>query len=162
MKTLHIVRHGKSSWDLTGVSDFDRPLIEKGILNSYTMAQRLNDKFGKADLIISSPANRALHTAIIFARVLNLNFDKIQIIESLYECETSTIIDIIEGNSSDINNLVIVGHNPIFTNFANLYLPDYIDNIPTSGVVNLSFNTKKWNIINIAPIFSEIDFPKKE
>ncbi len=162
MKTLHIVRHAKSSWDLPGISDFDRPLLEKGILNSYTMAQRLHDKYGKADLIVTSPANRALHTAIIFARVLKLYLDKIQIEESLYECETSSVIDIIEGVSSEVNNLIIVGHNPTFTNFANLYLPDYVDNIPTSGIVNLRFDTRKWNIIDIAPIFSEIDFPKKE
>jgi len=126
------------------------------------MAQRLHDKYGKADLIVTSPANRALHTAIIFARVLKLYLDKIQIEESLYECETSSVIDIIEGVSSEVNNLIIVGHNPTFTNFANLYLPDYVDNIPTSGIVNLRFDTRKWNIIDIAPIFSEIDFPKKE
>jgi phosphohistidine phosphatase len=162
MKTLHIVRHGKSSWDLPGVSDFDRPLLEKGISNSYTLAQRLCDKYGKTDLIITSPANRALHTAIILARVSKIDLKNIQINENLYDCETSTVIDIIEETNSDIKNLIIVGHNPSFTNLANLYLPDYIDNIPTSGIVTLRFNTKKWSIIDIAPVFSEIDFPKKE
>jgi phosphohistidine phosphatase len=162
MKTLHIVRHSKSSWDFRGVSDFDRPLLENGILNSYTMAQGLYDKFGKVDLIITSPANRALHTAIIFASVSKINMDKVIINQNLYDCDTSTVSDIIEETNPEVNNLIVVGHNPSLTNLANLYLPDYLENIPTSGIVTLRFDTKKWGIIDLAPIFSEIDFPKKE
>jgi len=85
----------------------------------------------------------------------------IQIKSNIYEAETSSIVDLIEETSSDINNLLIVGHNPTFTNLANLYLTDYIENLPTSGVVTLNFDTKNWNIIDKQPISTEIDFPQK-
>lgn len=161
MKTLHIVRHGKSSWDLPGVSDIDRPLIEKGILNNYHMAEFLKAKFNKPDLIYSSHASRAIHTAIIYAKIFEIDFNNIKISNILYQGDTSEIIDFIEETSSKINYLLIVGHNPVFTNLANLYLPEYIENIPTSGIVTLQFDIKDWNIIDKSVVASEFDFPKK-
>jgi len=161
MKTLHIVRHGKSSWDFPEISDIDRPLIEKGILNNYLIAERIVNKFLKPDLIYTSAAIRCIHTAIIFARAIGVDLRNIQIKSNIYEAETSSIVDLIEETSSDINNLLIVGHNPTFTNLANLYLTDYIENLPTSGVVTLNFDTKNWNIIDKQPISTEIDFPQK-
>jgi phosphohistidine phosphatase len=162
MKTLHIIRHGKSSWDLPGIADIDRPLIEKGIVNNYLMAERLKQKFSLPELIYSSPANRAIHTAIIFSRVLKINLNCIVIENRMYEAETSSILDLVEETKSNINNLTIIGHNPVFTDLANLFLPESLLNIPTSGVVSLQFDMKDWKISNKTPVHTRIDFPKKE
>lgn len=159
MKTLHIVRHGKSSWDLPDVSDIDRPLLEKGIQNNYCIAELLKSKFDKPGLVYSSPASRAIHTAIIFSKIMEVDFNNIKISENLYESETSTIINLIEKNSSEIKNILIVGHNPVFTKLANLYLPEYLENIPTSGVVTLQFDIKNWGIIDKTPVATEFNFP---
>jgi phosphohistidine phosphatase len=160
MKTLHIVRHGKSSWDLPGISDIDRPLIEKGVQNNYVMAERLKAKFEKPQLILSSPAIRAIHTAIIFARILNVSVEFIQFRNNIYESEPSFIFEIIEEAPININNLMIFGHNPTFTDFANHFLIPKIDNLPTSGIVSLQFNSKNWHIKNVKPILREVDYPK--
>lgn len=160
MKTLHIVRHGKSSWDLLGVSDIDRPLMEKGLQNNYQMAERLKKKFEKPGLILSSPANRAIHTAIIFARTFGLDSSSIQINDKIYDNTPERIIELIEKVPENIDSLIIVGHNPTFTDLANLFLSNNIDNLPTSGVVSLQFQTKSWKIINAKPVFSQIDYPK--
>ena len=160
MKTLHIVRHGKSSWDLPGVADIDRPLLEKGVQNNYHMAERLKNNFEIPDLIISSPANRAIHTAIILARAIGLSLGCIQINEHIYESTPATIIDMILEIPENIKSLLIVGHNPTFTDLANLFLLNKIDNLPTSGIVSLQFQTKNWKIINTMPVFSKIDYPK--
>lgn len=162
MKTLHLVRHGKSSWDMPGISDIDRPLIEKGMNNAYSMSRELEIKYGIPDMIICSSANRAIHTAIIFARTMRAKMGIIKIDEKIYEASTSTIIDIIEETSSKINKLLIVGHNPTFTDLANLFLPQHLDNLPTLGIVTMRFETKDWNIIDKTPVFTEVNFPKKE
>jgi phosphohistidine phosphatase len=162
MKTLHIVRHGKSSWDLPGISDIDRPLIEKGIVNNYNMAERLKQKYSIPEIIYSSPANRAMHTAIIFARALKINLNDIVINSIIYEGEVSSILDLIEETKSTINNLMIVGHNPVFTDLANLFLPESILNVSTSGIVTLQFELKDWKISGKTPSRANIDFPKKE
>ena len=72
MKTLFIVRHGKSSWDYETVKDIDRPLGERGIHDAEKVAGRLRKSGRKPELMISSPATRALHTATIFQRILEI------------------------------------------------------------------------------------------
>ena len=162
MKTLHIIRHGKSSWDLPAITDIDRPLIEKGIVNNYIMAERLKQKLSIPEIIYCSPANRAMHTSIIFARTLKINFDCIIIKNVIYEGDTSSIINMLENTKPTINNLMIVGHNPVFTDLANLFLPESIISIPTSGIVSLHFELKDWKISGKTPARANIDFPKKE
>jgi phosphohistidine phosphatase len=162
MKTLHIVRHGKSSWDLPGISDIDRPLIEKGIINNYLMAESFKLKYSIPEIIYCSPANRAIHTAIIFSRVMKVSFDALIIKSKLYESGVSTVLDIIEDSKSNINNLMIIGHNPVFTEVANLFLPENIAIIPTSGIVTLQFDLKNWKISHKTPVSSSTDFPKKD
>jgi phosphohistidine phosphatase len=161
MKTLHIARHGKSTWDLPGIADIDRPLLEKGILNTYVMADLIEKKFPIPNLIISSTACRALHTATIMARALKLKTSAITLNKRIYESNTSTILDIIEDVDDEVNCLMIVGHNPTFTELANLFLTEQIDNLPTSGIVTLHFEEKKWSIMDKTPIFAEVNYPKK-
>jgi len=66
MKTLYIVRHAKSSWDYEGIEDIDRPLKKRGIHDAHLVSKFLAAKINKPDVFISSSANRALHTAVIF------------------------------------------------------------------------------------------------
>ena len=69
-KILHVVRHAKSSWDYDGIADIDRTLKSKGIRSAYEISRKMKLSQQLPQLIISSPAIRALHTAVIFARVL--------------------------------------------------------------------------------------------
>ena len=66
MKTLYIVRHAKSSWKYEGVDDIDRPLKERGIKDAHFLSKHLSKKIKRPDVFLSSSANRALHTAVIF------------------------------------------------------------------------------------------------
>ena len=84
-RKLFIIRHGKSSWDHPGLDDIDRPLAERGILNSEEMAKRLSNKGLIPELLVSSPASRALNTALIMARFWMLKPAALQIYEPLYD-----------------------------------------------------------------------------
>jgi phosphohistidine phosphatase len=70
MKTLFIVRHAKSSWTYKGIEDIDRPLKKRGIKDAHLMSKFLCKKIEKPDVFVTSSANRALHTAIIFVKNL--------------------------------------------------------------------------------------------
>ena len=83
MKKLVLLRHAKSSWDFN-VSDKDRPLTERGIDRVKMISIRSSKILSGADLIFSSPANRALHTACIMINSLGLSFDKIVLKKELY------------------------------------------------------------------------------
>lgn len=161
MKDLYIVRHGKSSWATDGISDIDRPLKERGIHDGYKIAEKLLSTNRIPELIISSSANRALHSASIFARTLKFPLEKMIIYEELYLAEISTILKIIKQTGDDINSLMIFGHNPSFSDLANLFVNNIVGNMPTTGIVALSFDTNSWsNIEELKPEDWFFDYPK--
>ncbi|MCX7987644.1 MAG: histidine phosphatase family protein [Bacteroidales bacterium] len=162
MKILHILRHGKSSWDYPGIDDLDRPLIERGIKNAISTGTYLFETYGQPSLIITSPAIRALHTAILIARSCGVPYGKVVIDERIYESYSSSIIEVVEELPSNYESIVVVGHNPMLTEFCNLFLPDYLENLPTSGLVTLTFDIKTWSIVNQQPVLSKVYFPRKD
>jgi phosphohistidine phosphatase len=161
MKTIYLVRHAKASWDEPGVSDADRPLIPKGVKNTKLIVDFLLKRESSIDLIISSPAVRAFETAKIVAEGLNYPVNKIKIDRKIYDGYYDRILDIIYGTSSDLNSLMIFGHNPTITNLANLFLHPGIEAMPTSCIVCLSFLVDKWEEIPSNEAVREfIVFPK--
>jgi phosphohistidine phosphatase len=159
-KTLFVVRHAKSSWDYPAVSDIDRPLKERGIKDAYEMANRIVKKAYLPDSIISSPALRALHTAIIFSRVLDFPAEDIIINQDLYLSEADHILSVITATDKSIKSLMIFGHNPGFTELVNYLTELEIDNLPTSGLVMIRFQTELWKgISKKCHIVEYFDFP---
>ena len=149
-KTLHIVRHGKALQDYWHIHDYDRPLIEKGIINNVAMAKQFLAKYPVPELIISSHSARTLHTAHIFAQVMGYPHARVQVNERLYLCEESEASGIITCLSDEIESVMIVGHNPGLTYLAYTYTQQSIDSIPTSGVVTIRFETNRWSEIGKA------------
>jgi phosphohistidine phosphatase len=148
-KVLHIVRHAKSSWDSDGIADIDRTLKPKGIRNAYETARKIKLINNLPDMIVSSPADRALHTAIIFARVFEYPLGKLLINDVLYEFSKDHILDFVRDFDNSKSSLMIFGHNPDVTNLVNYFLKKSITEIPTSGVTTLMFSCDTWK--NIAP-----------
>ena len=162
MKNLFIVRHGKSSWDYDSIDDIDRPLKNRGIADGYKMAGRLLKQKFKPDLLVSSSACRAFHTATIFHRVLHMDAEKFRIDPALYLSGVDDILSVIYGIDDRINSLMIFGHNPGFTDISNYLSTMNIDNVPTTGIVHLVFDTKKWTTIGREVLVNEsFDFPRK-
>jgi phosphohistidine phosphatase len=114
-------------------------------------------------MIVSSPSNRALHTAIIFARVLEYPLKNLQINAVLYEFSKDHILDFIRDFDNGKNSLMIFGHNPDVTNLVNYFIKKAVNEIPTSGVTTLMFSSDTWK--NIAPENMDkhvFHFPSKE
>ncbi len=161
-KKIFIVRHGKSDWSTPDISDIDRPLKPRGVRDAYKMAKLLKQKKEQANLIISSPATRAIHTAIIFSRILQIPEKNILVEYKLYMADSAAIKEYCQNISDDYNEIMIVGHNPGFTSFANKFTPNDITNVPTSGLVILDFDCSSWK--DIAPEVLKdhfFDYPRK-
>ncbi|TVQ09171.1 MAG: hypothetical protein EA361_15665 [Bacteroidetes bacterium] len=156
MKTLYLVRHGKSSWEDMSHQDYERPLLEKGIRRTRKVALFLKEKNVKPDLIISSHAQRAFETAGIIAEKINYPVDKIHIERSLYFSGPEAMESLIAGLDDNLKEVMLVGHNPDMTNLANVFLVDKTDYLPTTGVVCIRFDTSSWAEAFIAP--REISF----
>jgi phosphohistidine phosphatase len=161
MKTLYIVRHAKSSWDFPELPDIERPIIEKGIYNTKKITKELTEKNITVDMMICSHAKRACETARLVATGLNYPVEKIEVNQHIYQVDRDEIFNIIFSQNDALESLMIVGHNPTFTQFANLFLTEKIDLLPTSGVISFQFETEKWiEVIKAKCKTNFILFPK--
>lgn len=155
MKTIYIVRHAKSSWK-EPVPDDQRPLLEKGKKRTKKIIDFLHEKDVSVDLILSSHAARALETARILAHALKYPKEKIMVDSRLYYSDGQAIFNHFYGLPGNVESVMLVGHNPALTDFVNHFLNNKIDNLPTSGVVCLVFDTDTWEDIPL--VGGKVDF----
>ena len=145
MRTLFLIRHAKSSWDNPGLRDFNRPLNERGFREAPRMALILRETGVKPDLIVSSPAKRALTTALFFAEAFGIPEDAVLREPDIYEAHPSEIFRIISALPDTAEVVLMFGHNPTFTEVANAFTDTFIDNVPTCGIVQIVSEADRWN-----------------
>ncbi len=161
MKELIIVRHAKSSWRDSGLEDRERPLNKRGERDAPEMGARLARRKDRPDLIVSSPAVRALATARIIARKLDYARKDIVLIERLYGAGLDELLDVIRKADESVATLLLFGHNPGLTQLANHLGPREIPNLPTCGVLHLRFDADIWAVVGFARGEEVLfDFPK--
>lgn len=163
MKTLLLVRHAKSSWEEPGLRDFDRPLSPRGKRDAPRMAALVSERYPLADQLVSSPAQRAQDTAVQFAKAFGLDPWDIRLVESVYEALPDDIQNVVESFDDAWNEVLLFGHNPGLTIFANRFSEGFrFDNIPTCGVVAIHSAVEHWN--EFRPGVATVDkwmFPKE-
>lgn len=162
MKTLTLVRHAKSSWKDTSLRDRKRPLNKRGKRDAPIMGQRIAAAGIRPSQIISSPAVRAWKTAQAVATEIGYPAEFLQREEDLYLASLDTLLDVVAAQDSGFNNLMLFGHNPGLTDFANYLSPGLTNNVPTAGVVSVQFDRDDWNLFerpDTELIF--YDYPKK-
>ena len=163
MKELFIVRHAKSSWSDPGLRDFDRPLNGRGRAAAPEMGRRLAAQGILPDLLLSSPANRAISTARLIAEKLRYPQAGIAEDEELYHASALEILNILRRQPEGIGSLMIFGHNPGFTDFASELTGVMIDNVPTAGVVAVDLSLDTWEALSFGSgSLRFFDYPKKE
>lgn len=160
MKNLFLLRHAKSSWKDTLIDDFERPLNKKGKRDAPQIAYRFSKRGFDVDLIISSSAKRTSDTAKIFADILRLKSETV-FKKELYEASYQEILEVINHINEKFGNVLIVCHNPGVTNLVNYLSDNYIDNLPTSGIVGLSTDLNWKEIKQNSCSFLFFDYPKK-
>src|SRR5690606_16808146 len=120
MKTLYVIRHAKSSWENPLLADIDRPLNDRGKRDAPRMGKRLQERAVVPNLMLSSPAKRALSTCKRIAEILGYGVDKIKTERKLYHADEDDLLNIIKGLNDKCQVVMIFGHNPGLTDFVNL------------------------------------------
>jgi phosphohistidine phosphatase len=162
MKTLTIFRHAKSSWSHPDLSDHDRPLNKRGERDAPIMGERLKAAGIRPSLIISSSAVRAWKTAKIVARQISYPPEFLQRESDLYHAGINGLYDVIGRQDEGFNSILVVGHNPGMTDFANNLLPGLTSNLPTAGFVAISIDSDDWNLRERDDArLIEYNYPKK-
>ena len=144
MKNLFLTRHAKSSWNNPGLADIDRPLNERGKKAAPFMGKLIVDKGEKPELLISSPANRALSTAKAFGEVMGLVENDIIVNRAIYGAGAQQLLELVQNQDDLHKSIMLFGHNPTFTSFVNMLTGSNIMNVVTCGVVRINFEYSSW------------------
>lgn len=151
MKTLYLIRHAKSSWAFD-LPDHDRPLGKRGRKDVSRMGQHLAKNQPHPESLISSTASRAFYTALYMCDQMGIDEGEIRLNKKLFHAGSSEILEVVKSAPS-CNVLAVFGHNPGFTDCANRLANTHIDNVPTCGIVGISFAINSWQ---------DVDFGKGE
>lgn len=146
MKTLFLVRHAKSSRDEPSLPDTERPLSGRGRRDAPRMGRRLHERGVELDLMVSSPALRALATAKIIARQLHYPRKRIEVDDRLYPGATRALLEVIRGLDESLARVMLVGHNPGLSELAHR-LASAITDLPTCAVAEFTFDAGSWRDI---------------
>ena len=115
----------------------------------------------KPDLILSSPAMRAVKTAEIIAKKLDYRRKDIVVDDRLYAGEADDLLNVIYKLGDKRKRVILVGHNPELTELAHR-LSSEITHMPTCAVAEFTFDAKSWSKIGkVKPAKVALDYPKR-
>ncbi len=148
MKNVYLVRHGKAESVTIETTDFKRSLIERGTVEARIVAARMHLLGLDPDLIVASPAQRALQTARIFAEETGYVKRNIVTRKTLYDQLPDAVFDILQTVDDEKSSVMIVGHNPTIEEVASLLVKGHGLTVPTSGVVAVRCKVDNWGGIS--------------
>lgn len=159
-KTLLLIRHAKSSWDNMGLSDFERPLNDRGNGDAPKMAKRLADKINKINLLLVSTAQRTRETAAYFLEEVEV--EKVLYLDELYHSSANTLRSLIMMHAQEEKTVAVIAHNPGITYFANQLCRNVsLDNMPTCAIFSGERKAKNWQVFFEEPAdFKFFIYPK--
>jgi phosphohistidine phosphatase len=144
MRRLMLVRHARAVAARDSVIDFDRVLSAEGVAEAKEMAQRLASRAPRPDLVLSSPAARASHTAALFAQAWE-HGPRIELQSRLYLATPDILLEVIHNLAE--TDVVIVGHNPGISELARRVALQPIGDLATAAVLQLEFDAPDWLLV---------------
>ena len=147
-KELVLIRHAKSDWSDGSLKDFDRPLNARGRRVAPKMGKKLFENEELPELILTSPAARALSTTEYISEQLPIDASKIVHTPDIYEASVRTLLSIINTIDDQYNRVFMVGHNPGFSYLAEYLSGEEIRNVPTCGVVKINLTVDSWQEVS--------------
>jgi phosphohistidine phosphatase len=148
MKTLCLIRHAKSDWDHPELDDLHRPLNDRGLHDAPFMANMLKARGVQADAIVSSPAARAMATALFFKSALDIKDSNVLVRDAIYDAMPATILQLVRSLSDEFKEVLLFGHNPTLNSVINMFSEEYVSNLPTCGVFIVQAEIGSWADFN--------------
>lgn len=145
MKNIILIRHADAKPAGDGGDDFNRRLTEIGHKEAAGIAAKLADVNIKADIIISSPATRALETAGHIAGAIG--YPKANIVQNrrIYQNPAPPdFFTLLDEFDDDIAVAFLVGHNPSLSDFGQYLCPRFHEKMQKASAVGFAFKNDDW------------------
>lgn len=147
-KTLYLVRHAKAESPAPMFKDFERELTGEGYIDAARMASFLRHKGAKVDRMVASSAFRTRQTAQVFAEQLHFDWDHIELFDNLYDSGARAYISAVNGTPENVTALMLIGHNPDISYFAEYLTNGLFQNMSKTSVCIIEFTDLKWEEIS--------------
>jgi len=144
MKTLYLVRHAKAGWHDPAMADFDRMLTKRGHKQAEEMSELLRKKKITPELLISSPASRAIETAEIFADTLGIEREQIMQKIEIYEGQVGALVAIVQTLPDEYGTAMLFGHNPVISAFVDWLTGKPAGDMNTCGIAKIDLEIPHW------------------
>ena len=142
MKTVLLMRHGKSKRGPEYETDYERPLAKRGNRDAARVGEFLVEQDLVPDLIYSSPAERARRTAERCAYAADYQ-GEIRYEESLYLCSAEDYLTLLWALDDTVSRVLFVGHNPTTEAVIETLARRYV-RMPTAALARIDFDTDLW------------------
>ena len=145
MKTLLVLRHGKSSWTDRGRADHDRPLAKRGKRDALRMARLISAHALVPDVVLSSTALRAKDTAERVVAAWRGSAPSVRYDRSLYHAGPDAIVDVLRRvRPPDAGRVMLVGHNPGLEELVEV-LAGEAETLPTAALAHITLGIDRWS-----------------
>lgn len=162
MLTLYLIRHAKSSWDDPLQTDFHRPLNARGLRDAPAMAAHFAARRETVDLLVSSPAARALSTAQCVADALGVERGTIVQVPKLYLADLPTWRTVMNDLPPTVGSVALFSHNPGISECCEWLSSAGLGELPTCAMVRIDMEVDDWKALARGTgIVRWYDYPKK-
>ena len=144
MKTLLLMRHGKSDWDADYDQDHERPLNDRGVRSARIMGRLLAGNDLMPELIITSTAVRARSTATLASEAGGWD-SEIVLDPNLYGTGADAAVQA-ASTAPDVQRLMLVGHQPTWSILVSVLSGEKVD-MKTGTVAVLEFDIGEWKLL---------------
>ena len=156
MKRLILVRHAKTEPLTDADSDFERKLKRRGLNDSALVAGELKSRGYIPEVLIASPAKRAIQTARVFAEIFGIALNDIKQAMFVYDGDTTArMLDAIAGLAGNAETIMVVGHNPDMATLNMLLTREDFFHYPTSASSVIAFSINDWKDMSVGQGRSE-------
>lgn len=164
MKTLLLMRHGKSDWDADFDTDHERPINRRGVRSARLIGRLLADRQSVPDWIVSSTAVRA-RTTVDLAMEAGAWDSHLELDETLYTSGPAAVLEV-GSRTPDVQRLMLVGHQPVWSILASGLTGGHVD-MKTAAVAIIGLSIETWSdlpnangsleeLINPRPLFGSV------
>lgn len=143
MKHLYLLRHAHSLDKGMGFTDKQRELSAVGFGQCIAISQFIREKKYPIECVVTSDATRAVSTASLIAEQLKFSNDILQFEPSLYQASIPSMMDVLH-ELEHINHLLLVGHNPTLSYFAEYFTNENIGEVPPGTLLFLRSSASGW------------------
>ncbi len=146
MKRVIMIRHAKSDWGDERREDFERPLNKRGQKDAPFMGELLKNADVRPDIILTSPAIRALDTAVAIQKAYKPADVELKKIDAFYPGNIQSFRDTLKKLHNSLETVFLVGHNPAMESFLEDLLTGSFLSVkfPTAGTALIALSVDKW------------------